>query len=99
SNFPSDLTPYITSAASITGGTASFTEYAMASSLGRVNLGWEGKYLFSASIRRDGSSKFPKSGRIGYFPSVSAGWVVSQENFLKSVEAISLLKVRASYGS
>ncbi|AIM36096.1 hypothetical protein KO02_04855 [Sphingobacterium sp. ML3W] len=99
SNFPSDLTPYITSAASITGGTANFTEYAMASSLARVNLGWEGKYLFSASIRRDGSSKFPEAGRIGYFPSVSAGWVVSQENFLKSVEAISLLKVRASYGS
>ncbi|MFU1857384.1 SusC/RagA family TonB-linked outer membrane protein [Sphingobacterium sp. NGMCC 1.201703] len=99
SNFPSDLTPYITSAASITGGTANFTEYAMASALARVNLGWEGKYLFSASIRRDGSSKFPKSGRFGYFPSVSAGWVVSQENFLKGVETISLLKVRASYGS
>lgn len=98
-NFPSDLTPYITSAASITGGTAGFTEYAMASALARVNLGWEGRYLLSASIRRDGSSKFPQAGRFGYFPSVSAGWVVSEESFLKGIDVISLLKVRASYGS
>lgn len=98
SNFPSDLTPYIVSAASITGGTANITEYALASTLGRVNLGWEGKYLFSASIRRDGSSKFPKSGRFGHFPSVSGGWVISEEDFLKSVDFISLLKIRASYG-
>ncbi|PVH26364.1 SusC/RagA family TonB-linked outer membrane protein [Sphingobacterium corticibacter] len=98
-NFPSDLTPYLTSAAAITGGTANFTEFSLASALARVNLGWDGKYLFSASIRRDGSSKFPESGRFGYFPSVSAGWVMSEENFLKNVDAISLLKVRASYGS
>ncbi|MGM1430655.1 SusC/RagA family TonB-linked outer membrane protein [Sphingobacterium lactis] len=98
-NFPSDLTPYLTSAASITGGTSNFTEYAMASALARVNLAWESKYLFSASIRRDGSSKFPEAGRFGYFPSVSAGWVISEEDFLKSVESISLLKLRASYGS
>ena len=98
-NFPSDLTPFITSAASITGGTANFTDYAIASTLGRVNLGWEGKYLLSASIRRDGSSKFPKTGRFGYFPSVSAGWVVSEESFMKDVSAVNLLKFRASYGS
>lgn len=98
-NFPDDQLPYITSAASITGGTAGFTEFGITSVLGRVNLGWEGKYLLSASLRRDGSSKFPKSGRFGYFPSVSAGWVLSEETFMKPVDAISLLKVRASYGA
>ena len=98
-NFPSDLTPFITSAASITGGTANYTDFAIASALTRVNLGWEGKYLLSASIRRDGSSKFPKAGRFGYFPSVSAGWVLSEEKFLVDAKHISLLKLRASYGS
>ncbi len=98
-NFPSDLTPYITSAASISGGTANITEYAMASALARVNLAWEDKYLLSASIRRDGSSKFPKSGRFGYFPSMSVGRILNQENFMKSIAQISLLKLRASYGS
>src|SRR5690606_14172190 len=97
-NFPSDLTPYITSAAQITGGTANLTQFRLESMLARLNLSWEGKYLFGASIRRDGSSKIPFEGRYGTFPSVSAGWVVSEEGFFNSSSPISYLKVRSSYG-
>jgi TonB-linked SusC/RagA family outer membrane protein len=97
-NFPSNDTPYLTSAAKITGGTSSFTNYRMESYLGRVNLAWENKYLLGGSIRRDGSTKFPTKGRIGYFPSVSGGWVVSEESFMKDITAISNLKIRSSYG-
>lgn len=97
-NFPSNQTPYLTSAAKITGGTSSFTNYRIESYLGRLNLAWENKYLLGGSIRSDGSTKFPRKGRYGYFPSVSGGWVVSEEDFLKSSSVISNLKVRSSYG-
>ncbi|WP_299755916.1 TonB-dependent receptor [uncultured Pontibacter sp.] len=97
-NFPSDLTPYITSAAQISGGTASRTVFRIESMLARVNMAWENKYLLGASIRRDGSSKIPVDGRFGYFPAVSAGWIVSEEDFLSNNDVISFLKIRSSYG-
>jgi TonB-linked SusC/RagA family outer membrane protein len=97
-NFPSNQTPYLTSAAKIVGGTSAFTNYRVESYLGRLNLAWENKYLLGASLRRDGSSKFPTKGRYGYFPSVSGGWVISEEQFLKNNDIISNLKVRSSYG-
>ena len=56
------------------------------------------KYLFSAIIRRDGSTKFGPENRFGYFPTASAGWVLSDESFLENAEAISFLKIRSSYG-
>ena len=99
SNFPSDLTPYVTSAAQITGGTASLTYFKIESMLARLNMAWEGKYLLGGSIRRDGSSKIPQKGRYGYFPSVSGGWIISEEDFLKDNKVISFLKLRSSYGS
>ncbi|WP_345947573.1 TonB-dependent receptor [Mucilaginibacter sp. PAMB04274] len=64
--------------------------------LGRVNYSYAGKYLFSASFRVDGSSRF--SEKFGYFPTVSAGWVLSEEDFLKSSNLISHLKLRGSWG-
>ncbi len=97
-SFPSDLTPYVVSAAQIATGTASLTQFRIESMLARMNLAWDGKYLLGASIRRDGSTKFPDKGRYGYFPSVSAGWVVSDESFLSNVDVINLLKIRGSYG-
>jgi TonB-linked SusC/RagA family outer membrane protein len=97
-NFPSNETPYLTSAAKIVGGTSAFTNYRMESYLGRLNLAWESKYLLGGSIRRDGSTKFPAKGRYGYFPSVSGGWVISEEDFLKNSPIISNLKIRSSYG-
>ena len=97
-NFPSDLTHYIVSAAQITSGTSELNQFRMESMLARINLAWENKYLLGASLRRDGSSRIPKSGRYGYFPSVSAGWVLSEEEFLKHSSFVNNLKIRASYG-
>jgi TonB-linked SusC/RagA family outer membrane protein len=64
----------------------------------RLNYDYKGKYLFEANIRRDGSSKFASGKRWGWFPSFSAGWVVTDENFLKDVNWLSFFKVRASWG-
>lgn len=68
------------------------------SQFARVNYNYDLKYLLSASLRRDGSSKFGSGNRFGYFPSVSAGWVVSNEDFFPTTRALDHLKVRASYG-
>jgi TonB-linked SusC/RagA family outer membrane protein len=73
-------------------------EYAIRSQFGRVNYGFKEKYLLSASIRRDGSSNFGPNNRYGVFPSVSAGWVISEENFLQNVKQVSNFKVRGSWG-
>ena len=65
---------------------------------GRVNYEFAGKYLLSATGRFDGSSAFAPGNQYGFFPGVSAGWRLSEENFLKSSTAISNLKLRAGYG-
>jgi TonB-dependent starch-binding outer membrane protein SusC len=67
--------------------------------LGRVNYSYDGRYNIQANIRRDASSKFPKSNQVAYFPSVSVGWNISQESFMKSQTAVNELRLRASYGS
>lgn len=66
--------------------------------LGRVNYTYADKYLVTASIRADASSKFRESNRWGYFPSGSVAWRASEEGFIQDVEQISNLKIRASYG-
>lgn len=73
-------------------------DYQLLSYLGRVNVNLYDKYLITASIRADGSSKFAKSNRWGYFPSGSVAWRMEQEEFLKDVSWLSQLKVRVSYG-
>ena len=75
------------------------TETALLSYAGRLNYAYADKYLVSASIRRDGSSVFAPGKKWGYFPGASLGWVVSNENFMENMHAISNLKLRASYGS
>lgn len=76
------------------------TEWAMRSWFGRLNLAWDGKYLLEANLRADGSSKFAPEHRWGYFPSVSAGWRISEERFMEpSRRWLDNLKLRASYGS
>jgi len=74
------------------------TKNTMASMFGRLSYGYKGKYLFEASVRRDGASVFPTDSKYATFPAVSAGWVVSKEDFFK-VDLISYFKVRASWGS
>jgi len=65
---------------------------------GRVQYAYADKYLFQASLRNDGSSAFGKNNRWGYFPAVSAGWNISNEDFMKNIRLISQLKLRAGYG-
>jgi TonB-dependent starch-binding outer membrane protein SusC len=65
---------------------------------GRVQYSYDGKYMLSASIRRDGSSRFGDNTKWGYFPSASIGWRVSEEGFMKSIPVINDLKLRASWG-
>lgn len=77
-----------------------YTEWAMRSYFGRVNLSWDDRYLLEANLRADGSSKFAPGHRWGYFPSVSAGWRLSQERFMERARTwLDHLKLRASYGS
>jgi len=71
---------------------------AIASWLGRVNYAYKGKYLASVSFRADGSSKFAKNNKWGYFPAVSAAWRVSEEDFIKKLNVFSDLKFRIGYG-
>ncbi|WP_241462393.1 SusC/RagA family TonB-linked outer membrane protein [Sphingobacterium deserti] len=98
-NFANDDIPYLNVAANITGGNSNSASYALLSYLGRVNYSYMGKYLFGASFRRDGSSRFGKNEQYGTFPAVSAGWVLSEESFVKqAMPALSLFKLRASYG-
>lgn len=73
-------------------------DYQLLSYLGRINLSFFDKYLITASLRADGSSKFAKGNRWGYFPSASLAWRMEQENFLKDVEWLNQLKLRVSYG-
>ena len=66
---------------------------------GRVNYDFKSKYLVEGSFRRDGFSRFGANKRFGNFWSVAAGWVVSEESFIQQIDAISLLKLRVSYGT
>ena len=64
----------------------------------RGQYDFKGKYLFSGVIRRDGSTKFGPNNKFGYFPSASAGWILTEENFLTNSESIDFLKLRGSWG-
>ncbi|WP_333864809.1 SusC/RagA family TonB-linked outer membrane protein [Sphingobacterium sp.] len=76
-----------------------YQEWATAGFFGRLNYNYAEKYLLEANLRYDGSSRFRSDSRWGWFPSVSAGWNIAKENFLKeSAPFINLLKLRASYG-
>ena len=70
----------------------------LTSILGRVFYSYQNKYLFTATIRRDGSSKFGKNNRYGYFPSFSLGWNVAEEKFMENVLWLDQLKLRGGYG-
>jgi TonB-dependent starch-binding outer membrane protein SusC len=84
-------------AAAVTGNTTS-TQSVLVSYFGRLLYGYKGKYLLSASIRRDGSSRFGVNNQFGVFPSASLKWIATEENFMKALPVISDLKIRASYG-
>ena len=72
--------------------------FSNASFFGRFSYNYDEKYLFTASVRRDGSSRFGANHKWGTFPAVSVGWKINKEEFMKNIDWISLLKVRASWG-
>ena len=73
-------------------------DWSMLSYLGRVNYSYKDTYLLTATMRADGSSRFGKNNRFGYFPSVAVGWRISNEPFLQNSNLINNLKIRASWG-
>lgn len=77
---------------------SSAVENELQSFFGRLNYGYDNKYLLTATMRADGSSKFGKNNRYGYFPSVALGWNISKEDFLKESQIVNNLKLRASWG-
>lgn len=79
-------------------GTFRYPDVVLESYLGRINYSYLGRYLLSTSLRLDRSSLFAKGNRNAWFPSISLGWRISEERFMKNTKVISNLKLRASYG-
>lgn len=73
-------------------------ENELQSFFGRVNYNYDNRYLLTASIRADGSTRFGEDNKYGYFPSFALGWTLSRENFMKDISAVQDLKLRASWG-
>lgn len=96
--FPNDKFTKIASAAIISAGSSSETGFRFLSYFTRANYKYKNRYLLGASFRVDGSSRFGADNRYGAFPAVSAGWILSEENFLKNNNVVSFLKLRSSYG-
>lgn len=96
-NFPDDLVPTI-SGGQVFAGNAIKEQWTLASALFRMNYSFKDKYLFTGTIRSDKSSRFGSNNQTGYFPSFSAGWRLNEEDFFQSIEAISELKLRFSWG-
>lgn len=97
-NFPNDNIKTVNAAGLITSATATKEEWALLSYLARVNYNFDDRYLLTATFRQDGSSRFGENNRWGFFPSVSLGWRLSEEDFLKGVDWLSELRLRTSYG-
>jgi TonB-linked SusC/RagA family outer membrane protein len=97
-NFPTDDLKYLASAGKITDGSSSLTEYSFLSYFTRANIDYKSKYLATIAIRSDASSRFGENNRQGWFPALSAGWVVSKEDFWGNSKVFSFLKLRTSYG-
>ncbi|MCD0487407.1 TonB-dependent receptor [Pedobacter sp. MC2016-14] len=98
SNFPSNDIEYISAGGTLTGANSYPEEWSIASAFSRVNYDYKGKYLLTATLRVDGSSRFGSNSRYGTFPSAGVAWRASDEDFLKTSKVISNLKFRASWG-
>ena len=96
-NFPNDNVTTLNNG-QVTDGYSTISEFALVSYLARVNYAFNEKYLFTATVRTDGSSRFGQNNRWGTFPSASLGWRVSEERFMQDLDIISDLKIRTSYG-
>ncbi len=97
--WPFENIPTLNVATTAQSATTEHTNYTNASFFGRINYDYKEKYLLSVSVRRDGSSRFGVNSKWGTFPSASIGWKINEENFLKDVDWITLLKFRVSFGT
>ena len=101
SDIPSNLTPVLNNVVNNIGVSGGNQQWRLESFFGRLNYAFSRKYLLEANLRIDGSSRFPKENRFGYFPSFSAGWVLSEESFFKEAipqSVVNMFKIRAGYG-
>ena len=100
SNFPDDRVQTIQSALNIdrTRSFNNINEWSLTSYFSRLTYDYDGRYLMSLALRRDGSSRFGSENRWGNFPSVSAGWVFSDESFMQNLNFLSFGKLRSSFG-
>jgi TonB-linked SusC/RagA family outer membrane protein len=97
-NYPDNLIQTINASTLLNGAGAGIEKWALISYLARVNYTFKDKYLFTATVRSDGSSRFGSNYRYGTFPSAAFAWRASQEDILKNVSWLSDLKIRTSYG-
>ena len=96
--FPRDEFTYINSAGVVDDGGSFFAQNGLVSGFAEAKYDFKNKYLFGATARYDGSSRFGKSRQFGFFPSASVGWRIKEEGFLKNVDFIEELKLRGSFG-
>ena len=96
--FPNDSFQTVDGGAEVNAGSGNQTDYTFVSQFGRLTYSYDNKYILKASIRRDGSSRFGKNERFGSFPAFSAGWIISEESFLKDNATVTFLKLKGSWG-
>lgn len=96
-NYPDDLISNV-NGGQINDGNYSINEWSLVSYLARLNYIYDNRYLLTATVRTDGSSRFGAENRYGTFPSLSLGWRLSEENFVKKINFFDNLKLRVSYG-
>ncbi|MDO9551399.1 TonB-dependent receptor [Rhodonellum sp.] len=95
----SQLWHRLNDASQITSVETNLIQWTLLSFMGRLNYDYKGKYMFTATMRADGSSRFGENNRFGYFPSVALAWNLGDENFIKDNNFIDQLKLRTSYGA
>jgi TonB-linked SusC/RagA family outer membrane protein len=97
-NFPSNVTQQLNSGTGTANVGGDGSEWALLSFMGRINYAFQDKYLVTATLRRDGSSRFGPDNKYGTFPSASVAWRISRESFMKDLSFFDDLKIRAGYG-
>ncbi|MGI4834055.1 MAG: SusC/RagA family TonB-linked outer membrane protein [Janthinobacterium lividum] len=98
SGFPSNAIHELAAGATKVTTTSSSTSNTLFGLLAKADYAFKGRYLLSASVRRDNSSRFGENNRVGYFPAFSAGWRIIDESFMKDQTVVTELKLRGSYG-
>ena len=98
-SFASDITQQLSNGILLPKIGGSTSSWSMFSYMGRLNYSFADKYLFTATLRQDGSSRFGEKNRFGLFPSTSLAWRISEEDFFKSIAFVNDMKIRAGYGS